>query len=253
MLTLTATLYCGAATQAQHSDVEFSYGGGIIDIEFGAEGRGFESDFPTSGLFARHTDDPGFASEVAEGLGIGPGDLIGYNILSPLQYWDGSSFVALPSGAMITIDDAFSSTTVGSGLPGDAIASFGANNNVIDVAGGGGDFHSHVDFTLSEFLTDGLTPTPFGGYGFVASLSTDAGGVGDSDPFGLFFNYGLSEPQFEAGFDAFLTTNGLDSAAVPEPSTYGFMAIGLVGLAIQRRRRKKQPVGEQHSLSSENN
>ena len=89
------------AQEAPHSDIEFTYVDGIIEIEPGAEGLVFEGEFGT-GAFSRQASEPGFDSEAAEGLGIGPGDVIGFNVLRELLYWDGNDFVS-PGDAFITI------------------------------------------------------------------------------------------------------------------------------------------------------
>ena len=64
------------SVSAQHSDIEFGQDGVQIFLEedAGIEGtidgvRIYESEFPTSGLSQNFTSDPGFASELAEGLG----------------------------------------------------------------------------------------------------------------------------------------------------------------------------------------
>ena len=101
-LVLFTVLALASAVPAfgQHSDVEFDYQNNQITIQ-DAEFSGldadwlFESEFPVDGLSENFSSDPGFASEVAEGLGINPGDDIFLNfIVSPtlggaLQYHAG--------------------------------------------------------------------------------------------------------------------------------------------------------------------
>jgi hypothetical protein len=62
------------------------------------------------------------------------------------------------------------------------------------------------------------------------SVSTDAEGVNDSDPFAIAFNFGLEETQFEQGVEAIANV-------VPEPRGVRslFLAI-LVGIASARYR-----------------
>tara|TARA_Y100000588_G_scaffold333804_1_gene372889 strand:+ start:202 stop:573 length:372 start_codon:yes stop_codon:yes gene_type:complete len=70
----------GAPVLAQlhgHSDIEFGYMDGKIEVEFGDEGQIFEGEFPTStdigeGLVEQFTDDPGFNTNDAEGLSVNP-------------------------------------------------------------------------------------------------------------------------------------------------------------------------------------
>ena len=89
LTTFFATMVCLAVSPAiaQHSDVEFGYANGSIIIEGGQASNIdasllFEADFPVDGLSQNFTEDPGFASELAEGLGIVAGDDIFINFLN---------------------------------------------------------------------------------------------------------------------------------------------------------------------------
>jgi hypothetical protein len=196
---------------AQHSDVEFSYAGGQIDVEFGPDGPVFEGDFPTSGALNGFTTEPGFASEVDEGLGIGPGDAVHYNVRGPFRYHNGSAFA--PTAATITGDDRPAGTVV---INSDTTTAEG----LIGDANGVGDFHSDPGWFLS-------VPAAIGAYGVLLNLETDAPGIAASDPFYLVFNYGLDEPNFDAALLDF-------AAAVPEPATLSLLTLGT--LMLLRRR-----------------
>lgn len=216
---LSLTL-CSTPVWAQHDgDVDFEYEGGKLVFE---DGPVFEGEFPTSGLFARFTSDPGFETHEP----IGPGDIISYNVLDNLYYWSGvTQDFASPGATTITIDNAVGADTiVGAGtgimIPG----------GIIGQASGSGDFHAHINFVLSEFAD-------FGAYGLLLQLSTDDPLIDDSDPFFFVFNYGLNETLFDTAaipaFEAVL--------AVPEPSSFVLSALGVgaLGLAAWRRRRTK--------------
>lgn len=204
---------------AQHSDVEFSYRHGVIEFEFGAEGPVFEGDFPTSGPLDGFTNEPGFASETAEGMGINPDDRISYHVLGPLLYHDGLDFS--PTSATVTGDDQpnagsvviSSATTVGDDLGG-----------LIGQANGTGDLHADLGWLLS-------VPAATGAYGVPIALETDEPGIVDSDPFYLVFNYGLNEETFEGAVAEF-------ASMIPEPATPAVAAAaGCLALTRWRRQR----------------
>ena len=222
-MTLSISVFVLMATTsrgfAQHSDVEFSYSNGRIEIEFGAEGSVFEGEFPISGPLDGFTNEPGFASETTEGLGILPNDLISYNVLGPLRYHDGADFA--PTAATISGDDQpnfgtvviSSATTAADGLGG-----------VIGQANGSGDFHSDPGWF-------GSLPLATGAYGVLLDLETDAPGIANSDPFYLVFNYGLDEQAFEGAVGQF-------ASIIPEPASLAIAAAG-GGLLLTGRRRQR--------------
>ena len=205
-----------------HSDVEFSYVDGAIEIEEGAEGFVFEGEFG-EGVFANFSGEPGIASEVEEGAGINPGDIVGFNVLDTLFYWDGSQ-VASPGDTTVTIA-AFggSPDAVVSSSSAVQLADFTNPANLLGQAADDGDFHVDPGFTISD-------GAPAGGYGLVLSLSSDADGIAESEPFGIFLNFGLAEEMFEAGVESF-------GASVPEPSSLLLVVVGIAGLCVLRRTR----------------
>lgn len=216
------------STFAQHSDIEFGIAGGKIDIEFGAEGQVFESEFGTVGLTEQFTDDPGFGSEVAEGLGgWTPGTIIDYNILGPLEYHDGTSFAAVPSGVSILIgDNPTGGLTVDASTVGPV-----SGTGIIGDADGLGDVHTHIDFTLQPGQADVGDNPPAGAYALLMELTTDEAGIANSDPFYIVFNWGLPDGgvAFEGAVEAF-------ASQVPEPTSLAIVGIGSM-LVLSRRRR----------------
>jgi|GEM_PF-3060447 len=206
-----------------HSDVEFAYVDGAIEVEAGDEGFVFEGEFGED-AFANFASEPGIASEIEEGAGINAGNIIGFNVLDSLFYWDGSQ-VASAGDATVTIAGAGGSAdVVVSGASGMQLADFAAPANLLGQAADDGDFHVDPGFTISD-------SAPAGGYGLILSLSSDdAAGVGDSNPFGIFLNFGLEEEMFEAGVEAF-------GESVPEPSSFLLVVFGVAGLGVMRRKR----------------
>lgn len=219
--------------QAQHSDIEFGYAGGKINVGFGPEARVFEASIPTAGIGARQTSNPGMAAdEPAEGFILNPNDWIGYNIHGPLFYWNGTAEAAVAGTTTLFIDGLGTDLTV-SNATGTSLSSFvvGSERQLIGQAAGpgaqAGEFHSHVDWTLSN-------TAPLGAYGVLMSLSTDEPGIANSDIFGVMFNFGLTDAQFEAGVDHFVDTRNL---AVPEPSSLALL-FASSGLVFWRRHRR---------------
>jgi hypothetical protein len=223
LLSFSAASFAQEEVEHGHSDVEFSYVDGAIDIEEGEEGFVFEGEFGED-AFANFASEPGIASELEEGAGINAGNIVGFNVLGSLFYWDGSQ-VASAGDATVTIAAAGgSSDVVVSASSGMQLSDFSVPSNLLGQAGDDGDFHVDPGFTISD-------GAPAGGYGLILSLSTDdAAGIGDSEPFGIFLNFGLGEEMFEAGVDAF-------GASVPEPSSLLLVVFGVAGLGVLRRKR----------------
>ena len=216
---------------AQHAgDVEFEYDlvQGKIIIEGGSPSfrfadQYFEAALGTSGLLNGFVGDPGFEAHKP----IGSGDLIGFNLHAGhngnfLHFFDANTNTLLSShNRILNIDVAgpgslnLTQTSGGSGLIGAAPAN--------------GEFHSHLDFQLSD-----LGSANFGAYGFLMSLTTNASGVGESDPFWIFLNYGMAEPAFDTAIGSI--------TAVPEPSTIVLVSMAACGFAWKRRRMRSSKV-----------
>lgn len=185
---------------AQHIDIQFEYENQQIEL-LSLPTNISEASFPTSGFFKQFADDPGFLSEIDTGQGIGSGDTVVYNVLEDLSYWNGSAFGTPTAGTQIVIDNNAGVDTVVSTNSGIQQGDTTSTINFINLADGSGDFHSHIDFTLE---IDGSSDSPlFGSYGMKFSLSTDAVGVDDSDPFYIVFNFGLNETEYDTGILAY--------------------------------------------------
>jgi len=209
---------------AHHSDIEFEFASGMIEIEFASPGMVvFESDFNEE-IPMGVTDDPGFDNE-EKPAGVRPtaGSLLGFDVLGPLAFWNGTAFADAGS-ASITIEDALFNELIVSSATTALLADFttGSETNIIAQADPFGIVHEHVDFALN----DGA----LGAYGLVLALTTDEAGVADSRRFGIFFNNGLEEAAFELGVDAF------NAQVVPLPAGVWLFGSGL-GLLFARARR----------------
>ena len=217
-----------------HTDVEFAYEDGQIAVEFGDEGPVFEGEFPTEGIDLQFTSEPGFASELEEGMGIGADDQMVYNVLGDLLYWN-DGFKPVPNNAQIRVVNRppaplVPDTLIGVGS-GMQLGSFDPAINRIGAAEADGDFHSDLDFLL-EPKGDAADSAMFGAYGFMLSLSTDSSGIADSDQFAMVLNYGLEEEKFEEGVEAFANL-------VPEPSG-GLLIFAALSCAIPLMRRRSR-------------
>lgn len=222
-----------------HSDVAFRYVGSKIEVELSDEGTWvFEGEFPLDGVERQFTSEPGFASEVAEGLGIGPQETIVYNVLSGLMFWDGASLTPAASGTQLRVNHLVpdvpdtlisASSGVQMGVIADSAASI---RNLVGLSGAAGDLHEDLKWFLEPNVGPASAPPPaLGAYGVLLSLSTSAAGIQTSEPIALVFNFGLEESAFEAGVGQF-------AAMVPEPAGFGWMVTALVGLVARRRRAR---------------
>jgi hypothetical protein len=219
-----------------HSDVEFGYENAAIVVESGAEGFVFEGDFPLDGIDRQFTREPGFASALEEGSGLNAGDQITYNVLDDLVYWN-NGFQSVPAGAQIRIVNQPPAPvvpdTVVSATSGTQRGGLDPVRNRIGEADENGDFHHD----LQMFLEPNVAPEPvsealFGAYGIKLSLSSDAAGIEESNPFFMVFNFGLEDQLFEDGVAAY-------AALVPEPATSAMAWLGLMlinGFRCQRCR-----------------
>src|SRR5690606_22263559 len=104
VLFLAATSAMGTAS-AQHADVEFVYANQKIEIAPGPYGPVATGRFTTSGIFQQYDTNPGLASEVDTGGGLGPGDQVVYHVLGELRYWNGAEFTTPESGVQVRIEN----------------------------------------------------------------------------------------------------------------------------------------------------
>ena len=235
MIGLVLAARVGLAEEEVHSDVEFGYVGEQIDVKLSSEGiLVFEGEFPQEGLECQFTTEPGFASEVEEGLGIGPNETVVYNVLSGLLFWDGLNLVPAAVGTHLRVNHLVpqvpDTIIVGNGPDQLGVISNVAaeTRNLLGISDAiGGDLHQDLHQDLRWFLEPNclMNSVPAtGAYGVVLSLSTSAEGIANSQPFAMMFNFGLSEGSFEAGVDEV-------ASLVPEPTSVCVWVFwGIVGL-----------------------
>jgi len=220
---LTAIAVCalitrGVATaQHDHADVEFHPAGvNLVVPPMDHEGEEY---FVFPGVFGHEatdppnfTDHPGFA-----GAGFNEDDLIGFNVVQELLYWDGAALAPTPADHSVMIENIISDVTV----TGDSAPQTGF---IFAEADGAGDVHQHIDFTLhGPGEPDGLTP---GAYGLWLELTSPEYDV--SNDFVIMLNYGLDHEEFEAG------VHYVGEHVVPEPG--GLALLAALMLVTTRRR-----------------
>jgi hypothetical protein len=198
---------------AQHGDVEFGYESRAIVLE---NGLVYEADFGDLAGGPDATDEPGFGSEFDEGLGINADEIIGYNVTRPLVFHDGTDFAG--TTALLTVENVGGSDVIVSSVTS-------SGRGLIGQADGTGDYHAHIDYTISS----GAAVGAYGLYLTLSSLDSNQQptGIADSTELLIVFNRGLDTATFESTVSVF-------GATIPEPA--GILLAGLVGLAFALRR-----------------
>lgn len=174
----------------------------------------YEAEFGDQFIYYQ-TKNPGFQTQ--GGATLKPNALISFEALGSLSYWDGASWSAAANGDYVGMADALGEVTrwTGSGVTP------GASSYVAQVSRTGG-IHEHLPFTTNPTGTEGA---------YLIQLRLTSDDYQTSDPFYMVFNYGLGHEDFELAVDSLIT-------AVPEPSTYAMMLMGVAGIAGLKRRRR---------------
>jgi hypothetical protein len=230
--------YAHAADDHLHSgDIEIELENGQLGTHGTAHtqpGTGYaiyEGDFGDLARGPYATRAPGFDSH--EGT-FDAGDIIGYKAVGSLWSWSGTSWTnSVSNGETVKLTGNLGESTFWgtSGVTGDALGTLGQAQSA-------GNIHEHLEFSISS-----LTSTPTVGAYYItlqlfsATVNDTFDGVIQnskydiSNPFIIVFNNGLSTANFEASVDA------LHVAAVPEPSNYAMLMLGLGLIGWQARRK----------------
>ena len=210
---LFSVCFCSTSS-GQHADIEMGYDDAsaptallIADGEFTCEDiRLYESDFVALDPFNQSdlgADDPGFATNFAEGLTLNAGDQLWIKALDASEhsqfghgyvtFFDPASETLEAFGQLSIIDNSSATTD----LDLDGTSASGAELQFIDFGSSSGGIHDHVEFDL---LNEGTTPV--GAMGIMFELHVDvapADGEPDfvSEPFWIIFNHEMSSADFE--------------------------------------------------------
>lgn len=214
---LSVLVWAGSATA--HSDIFLDYEAGKLVVHPGHEGLVFEGDFGDFAGGPYETDDPGFNVDTGDSLGAN--DIIGFNVMGPLLYHNGTGFAV--TAATVTFEDAVSTEV-------DITSATVSASGWVGQASGTGGLHEHLNMWIN-----GHSAAPVGAYGVLLSLSAYDSSfdprldIADSDLFYIVFNNGLDETTFENAVGDF-------AAIVPEPASVLLLLAG--GGVMLRRRRK---------------
>ncbi|MFT5301057.1 MAG: hypothetical protein ACI87E_001451 [Mariniblastus sp.] len=236
---------------AQHAgDVEFGYdslsspAAFVMDAnDFTSEGfRYFESEMEeldpfNAGDFS--SDEPGFTANPSEGLLVNAGDQIWLSVLDAsvhsafgvgyVNYFNPTTDSLESMGRMGIYDN--SGSTADLILNGNSVES-GPLQQFIGLGDSGGDIHDHL---IVDILDD--STARLGAYGIMFQLQSDfsvADGAMDlsSDPFWIVWNHGMSESEFDEN-----ALRRFGVSAVPEPGSFGLLAMATGAVIFRRRRR----------------
>ena len=182
--------------------------------------RVFTFEFGEDPLDPYFLEDPGF--HPLPGGGFAGGVTLSAGAFSPLSFWTGSTFGALPAGETMEVTRGSTTITLGnSGFAGSV---------AIETTDASGEFDEHLSSMLK-----GVTPTPpsAGIYLFSATLS--ASGLTNSDPVYFIFGNGADEADFESAALYVRDTFAPGSTLVPEPAAMALLP--LIGIMMRRRIR----------------
>lgn len=235
-LSMVGTIGLAGPAWAAHSDLNLSVVGGKIQVNGdellvdGATGyQLFEGDFGDLEGGPFKTDDPGFLAVSGNFSG---GTILGYRAQGTLQYWNGTTWGAVAGQERVHIADAFDEHSIfgASGASGKIIG-------LIDQVGNDGVLHAHLDFTVEN--AGGIGNPALGAYAIqISLLALDqdfniSSAYGESTPFYLILNRGLSSVDFESAIDARVTP-------VPIPGAGPLMGAALaLGFGLVKRRNAK--------------
>jgi len=246
-------------TSAAHADFDVSprvEGGAIVTYGYDDEApmnealtptppRVFEFDMDDPG--PNITTDPGFHA-LAVGSGFTPSGLpngawLSFDVLSNLQYWNGSSFVAATPGntLFLQLGSSFVSVTSTTGTQsGFLIGQVGGTFTPPDTYSAGDEgLHVHLQSSIVYGPMD-TVPNPAGIYMVEMDLkllssdqTTPYPGISNSLPFWVIYDPDQNDPN-----DPVDAAVAYQNSLVPEPSSCVLAGLGGLALVVAGRRRR---------------
>jgi hypothetical protein len=181
--------------------------------------------------------DPGFNNSSAfttsfPNAGALPAGALALSVFSgnygSLHYWDGTgtsaAFSPVASGVEINLNRGSSNLRIGG-----ATASGSLSIATISAAGR---VHNHLQTSLGTGGSGGSFTNLGAADGIYAFGATFSSGGLSSDPIYFVFNAGMSEAIHDVGIDFYATQ------AVPEPSCFALVTLGVAVLAFGRKRHR---------------
>lgn len=215
-MTFAAASLTGLLTSAAMAGDDHDHEGdvevGLEGNQIGTEERLFEAFFDGSPWIL---DEPGFAGDPG---GFAPGTTIGFNIMSPLGFWNGNGFDNLDPMSQESMSLSFA----GGALHADTGNGFVPGFTFIEDADLG--FDEHLDIQLNG--AGGNAPAT-GIY--LLSLQLTSNNYAPSEPFWIVFANGVDDRELDVAVD------WVESNLVPAPGALALL--GLAGLVSRRRRR----------------
>jgi hypothetical protein len=254
-----AALFVFVWAAAAHADFDVSprvEGGAIVTYGYDDEApmnealtptppRVFEFDMDDPG--PNITTDPGFhALAVGSGFtssGLPNGAWLSFDVLSNLQYWNGSSFVAAAPGntLFLQLGSSFVSVTSTTGTQsGFLIGQVGGTFTPPDTYSAGDEgLHVHLQSSIVYGPMD-TVPNPAGIYMVEMDLkllssdqTTPYPGISNSLPFWVIYDPDLNDPN-----DPVDAAVAYQNSLVPEPSSCVLTGLGGLALVVAGRHRR---------------
>jgi hypothetical protein len=210
---MTVLAVAGSTAIAHEGDIGLKIIDGRIVTGIVEDGPGGEFVIPGERVFAAemfefggriYADEPGLFAAAGEF----PDSQLGFNFASPVQRWDGSTFIDTPQTYTLEFGPLSATSPAAGGAPGFGIG--------VGPAG----FDEHYDFYLND-------PEP-GVYLLAIDLWSDDSSILDAATTYLVFDYDAAPGEHDRAIDY------VEDVIIPAPASLAVLGLG--ALAMRRRR-----------------